>query len=59
MNKKMSSPCGNVKKNLGNEDGRSIVCVLPSPKYLPLPIFLKNRDRCTLSKRFLIVFITP
>ena len=47
------------KKNLGNEDDRSIVCVLPSPKYLPLPIFLKNRDRCTLSKRFLIVFITP
>ena len=54
----MSSPCWNVKKNWAMKMVR-VVSVLPSPKYLPLPIFLKNRDRCTLSKRFLIVFITP
>ena len=48
------------KRKLGNEDGKSSFCTTYTQISIYLSLFfLKNRDRCTLSKGFLIVFITP
>ena len=50
MNKKMSSPCGNVKKKWAMKMVR-VVCALPSPKYLPLPIFFEKQRQVYLVKK--------
>ena len=44
MNKKMSSPCGNVKKNLGNEDGQSSFCTTFTQISTPPYFFEKQRQ---------------
>ena len=50
MNKKMSSPFGNVKENWAMKMVR-VVSVLPTPKYLPLPIFSEKQRQVYLVKR--------